>query len=382
MLNRPTFFAQVDDLVNIAATLNYASRRNFLVRTLVFLCRELVFDDGFSRLSRDQVMTAIDYYSTELVMSDSAVRVGGAFGINVGADEHNKEHNEVMYNEGCSWRARYANSTIPGMTNLGDGCEIEGMPGVGGNGLYIVMATFLDSMKNVASFYGKGGRSGGSRRLMSSNIPDLTPPQSHKLLGKYDDGLGAKWRTLGRRGGVSADQIEKIVVSPEEMRTDFTVVKPDEMLEGDDAVVPDVWKGLNYDNIAQQGPLTMQFNRSRYDLLAIDPELKFIMNSFDGDLYQGLSYIVEILQTETRRILDNALAENKNLYAIHVIAVMVCFYFFLFRRTIKKSMWEVYKAREFVVKMPLHILEAQDFENFVQFFREDGDDGGDGDDED
>lgn len=48
--------------VNSAATLNHASRRRYLVSNLAFLTREIVLDDGFSRLRNDQLSAAINYY--------------------------------------------------------------------------------------------------------------------------------------------------------------------------------------------------------------------------------------------------------------------------------------------------------------------------------
>jgi hypothetical protein len=52
---------KISDLVNIAATLNHASRRNYLVRALAYLTRELILDDGFARRPRKETTLAMQY---------------------------------------------------------------------------------------------------------------------------------------------------------------------------------------------------------------------------------------------------------------------------------------------------------------------------------
>uniref|UniRef100_A0A7S1HK09 Uncharacterized protein n=2 Tax=Hemiselmis andersenii TaxID=464988 RepID=A0A7S1HK09_HEMAN len=144
-----------------------------------------------------------------------------------------------------------------------------------------------------------------------------------------------------------------------------------------------LWGPANPDAMKVNGIFSsVQYSRSRAALLSEDPALRFVLNSFDGDLYQGLSLVVDVLNTETRAILDMALSENKTLFAVHVIVVVIIFYVCLFQATVRYALREVVLAREFVVRMPLHILSSEDFETFQDFFRSEDEIGGDRDDED
>jgi len=59
-----------------------------------------VLNDGFSRFDKNQMTSAIDFYQQQFIRSDLAVRKGGVFGIRTGADDHNEEHNRIMYTAG------------------------------------------------------------------------------------------------------------------------------------------------------------------------------------------------------------------------------------------------------------------------------------------
>jgi hypothetical protein len=48
--------------------------------------------------------TSKTIFFQEYRKSDSAVREGGSLGIFVGANDHNEDHNRVMYSLGCEWR--------------------------------------------------------------------------------------------------------------------------------------------------------------------------------------------------------------------------------------------------------------------------------------
>ena len=124
--------------VNSAATLNHASRRRYLVTNLIFLTRELVLDDGFSRLRNDQLTSAISYYLQSYQDSDEAVRMGNKLGVAQGADDRNADHNEIMYLPGCKWRGD--NSSV---------CTIPSAPNIGTGGLNEIGQYFADSVKKV-----------------------------------------------------------------------------------------------------------------------------------------------------------------------------------------------------------------------------------------
>ena len=61
--------------------------------------------------------------------------------------------------------------------------------------------------------------------------------------------------------------------------------------------------------------------------------------------------------------------------------VIFLFYIVLFRHTIRRATGEVEKARNFVLRMPLYILDQDRLEIFLTFFQSGDDDNDDDDDE-
>ena len=64
-----------------------------------FLARELALGDGFWRRNTSEVSAALRWALDGLRASDNATRLGGAFGIDAGADVGigSETHNEWMY---------------------------------------------------------------------------------------------------------------------------------------------------------------------------------------------------------------------------------------------------------------------------------------------
>lgn len=69
------------------------------------------------------------------------------------------------------------------------------------------------------------------------------------------------------------------------------------------------------------------------------------------------------------------------LYGIYMGVVIFLFYIVLFRHTIRRATGEVEKARNFVLRMPLYILDQDRLEIFLTFFQSGDDDNDDDDDE-
>lgn len=63
----------------------------------IHLTRELVIDDGFARMSKQEIAEALHLYLARLTEANDAVRLGGSLGIKVGADKRNARHNRIMY---------------------------------------------------------------------------------------------------------------------------------------------------------------------------------------------------------------------------------------------------------------------------------------------
>lgn len=133
---------QMHQLVTLAPTINQAGRRRFLTRSCVHLSRELVLDDGFSRMKKAEIASALHFYLSELKVANDAVRLGGALDITVGADHRNEEHNRIMYGKGCPWRDDPTD------------CSTPERPGAASNGLYHLSLSFFDAIQSVLIRYG------------------------------------------------------------------------------------------------------------------------------------------------------------------------------------------------------------------------------------
>ena len=67
-------------MVLLAPTVNQASRRIYLARTIAFLSRELVLDDGLSRMHPLEIASFLNQALDEFARVDKAVRFGNDLG--------------------------------------------------------------------------------------------------------------------------------------------------------------------------------------------------------------------------------------------------------------------------------------------------------------
>jgi len=133
---------KIDELINIAATLDIAGRRDYLGKSSAYLARELVLDDGLSRMERQEISSALSFYLGEFAAADEAVRLGNTMGISNGADYRSDMHNRIMYRSGCPWRVNATN------------CSLAIREGATDKGLYFVIMSFQDAVKTVLKRYG------------------------------------------------------------------------------------------------------------------------------------------------------------------------------------------------------------------------------------
>jgi len=56
-------------------------------------------------------------------------------------------------------------------------------------------------------------------------------------------------------------------------------------------------------------------------LLENDPNLQFLQQMFDGDLYDGLNYVVWLFEQETQDLLDYVHIETRLLFGIYIAFV-------------------------------------------------------------
>eukprot|EP00961_Rhodomonas_salina_P132383 1781487-Rhodomonas_salina.1 len=92
------------DIKDMAPIVDHSGRRAYMVQACIFLSRELILDDGFSRMSKAHLAHELEEYLAELRRDHHAVRLGGDRGIAKGADFRFHSHNTVMYEPGCAWR--------------------------------------------------------------------------------------------------------------------------------------------------------------------------------------------------------------------------------------------------------------------------------------
>eukprot|EP00961_Rhodomonas_salina_P171664 2314853-Rhodomonas_salina.1 len=91
-------------LIDLAPIVKEAGRRLMLVKAGAFFARELVLDDGFSRMSRQELSDVLLYVLEQVRRADQALRLGDpASGIEQGADVRNEFHNTIMYSNSCPW---------------------------------------------------------------------------------------------------------------------------------------------------------------------------------------------------------------------------------------------------------------------------------------
>jgi len=270
----------IGDLVNLAPMIDMASRRVFHTLALAHLSRELVLGDGFSRLTKESLVGAIDDISGRLEDANHAIRFGGSLGIKTGADARNEEHNRIMYAKGCPWREDPSN------------CTMISKPQAADSGLLFLVNTFTDSLKSVVMRY-----AGNTR-------PD----------------------TLA-----------------------FTLDS-----DGHD---PESFQELN-----------VRLDVDRAAKIKTDVELAFLQENFKGDMTEGFRKVMRMFSEEADLLLSTADAESELLYAVFMVLIILCYHISLFRRTISLALAEADKAKEFVMRQPIHMLEENEHQVFASFF--------------
>eukprot|EP00961_Rhodomonas_salina_P084515 1135306-Rhodomonas_salina.2 len=83
-------------------------------------------------------------------------------------------------------------------------------------------------------------------------------------------------------------------------------------------------------------------------LLASDPDVKFILSAFAGDVFNGLGMTLNLFHDETADVLASTHVETRLLFGIYFAIVALGFYRLLFRRTIRVALGEVEKTRSMV----------------------------------
>jgi len=216
----------VDSIINLGPTQNQAGRRRYLTRATVHYSRELILDDGFTRLTKGDANQMLAFYKDKLRSADTAIRRGGTHGILVGADFWSEAHNAIMYDKGCVWKENPTH------------CQTGGLkPDAHQNGLLYLYSTFDDSLDYILKKYGAAG------------------------------------------GGSESERIQRL------QSTAFTNVT------------------LNYENLI---------------ILEGDPEVAFVQEAFNGELFIGFGAVLDAFHEETARFLSEISKEYLLLFIVYL----------------------------------------------------------------
>eukprot|EP00961_Rhodomonas_salina_P231250 3123592-Rhodomonas_salina.1 len=134
-----------------------------------------------------------------------------------------------------------------------------------------------------------------------------------------------------------------------------------------------------HDDIASPSEYAnIEGSAAKRGLLSSDPDVKFILSGFAGDVFNGLGMMLSLFHDETADVLASTHVETRLLFAIYVSVVAIGFYHFLFRRTIRVALGEVDKTRSMVshpnakpfpvrfapaacvMQLPTHVLKSEE----------------------
>eukprot|EP00293_Proteomonas_sulcata_P007984 CAMPEP_0184302136 /NCGR_PEP_ID=MMETSP1049-20130417/12183_1 /TAXON_ID=77928 /ORGANISM="Proteomonas sulcata, Strain CCMP704" /LENGTH=300 /DNA_ID=CAMNT_0026613341 /DNA_START=17 /DNA_END=919 /DNA_ORIENTATION=- len=290
----------------MAPSMDLADKRLFLMKGCALLSRELVLNDGFSRMHPERIAGTLSFMLDDLREVDLAIRLGGLREVRVGADRRGNElHNQIMYSNGCTWKdvhtlgpvhrrgggVAYEEHAESNSASGDSGCDIPVFPKAAEHGLYSLLLLFMDTVKTTLEQYAPEDRSTWINAFKEPN--------------------------------------------PEEQRHDFDKVLPN-------------WEGINK--------------------LQTSEDLIFIMEMFHGELFRGLHTIMAIFHDETKHIFEVVHYELRILYCTYIVTVILLFYFLLFKRTLRYSYEEARKAKAFVRAMPIHTMTKEELDTVKRYF--------------
>eukprot|EP00291_Cryptomonas_curvata_P022650 CAMPEP_0172161856 /NCGR_PEP_ID=MMETSP1050-20130122/6348_1 /TAXON_ID=233186 /ORGANISM="Cryptomonas curvata, Strain CCAP979/52" /LENGTH=979 /DNA_ID=CAMNT_0012831781 /DNA_START=1741 /DNA_END=4680 /DNA_ORIENTATION=- len=119
-------------------------------------------------------------------------------------------------------------------------------------------------------------------------------------------------------------------------------------------------------SLAQARPL---LDTDKFDSLILDPDLAFLIESFEGDLFLGLAENQNVVDLEHTIILFQLHDEGRMLYGIFIAQACFLFYFMIFRSTVLHSKKESVKTSNFIGQLPAFVLDAEEAEGMRSFFQ-------------
>eukprot|EP00961_Rhodomonas_salina_P165378 2228152-Rhodomonas_salina.2 len=94
-----------------------------------------------------------------------------------------------------------------------------------------------------------------------------------------------------------------------------------------------------------------------------------LWQNFDGDLFQGYALIVQIFDEELQGVIQDAMTDNKAIFAVFVLVTFVGVYWMIFLTAVKEAFNEGAKARTFVARIPAHTLNPLEIETLSFIFQ-------------
>jgi len=134
--------------------------------------------------------------------------------------------------------------------------------------------------------------------------------------------------------------------------------------------LPDKWGDFERPptNCSVMGPVKLDLEKAKW--VDTDSDLAFIVESFDGDLFQALESVESVLEVEQNVLFELVHFEGRLLYAIFFAMACILFYFTVFRNTVKGSKTNIRRTLRFLEQMPIFILDNQDTEVLRAYFQE------------
>mmetsp|Transcript_10088 Transcript_10088/g.24853 ORF Transcript_10088/g.24853 Transcript_10088/m.24853 type:complete len:401 (+) Transcript_10088:2-1204(+) len=394
----------------MSSMLNQAERRQFLLRLCCHLSRELVLDDGFGRMTKKEATSSLAYYLDQYEQADKAVRLGNGINkVSYGADESLNIHNDVMYSTGCPWR-----TYVPHGSMLSDG---------GGHRRLSPSSDDTQSTEHSTDGKGRGRRTLDAYLGKEHSFGEWARGVPSRMIKVYARllGFGRDEKVDGRRGfrragggdaasgdhgasagGHSTDQSGNLTLSEELMmrynaqdgncslqersgavgrglfwlsmaftESVHTVLKRYGVEDGGET---DSFLGARDADEFEEIFQTVVLSEEKLKLLETDDSLRFIISQFEGDLYKGMTMMVEILDEEVLHIIHTARELCETFFACFCITIIMVFYGFLFRRTISWTKDQMSKIEVIVTAVPIHTLDSASQSEIIDLFKLDGED--------
>eukprot|EP00961_Rhodomonas_salina_P167286 2254380-Rhodomonas_salina.2 len=100
-----------------------------------------------------------------------------------------------------------------------------------------------------------------------------------------------------------------------------------------------------------------------------DPDMQFLLENLEGDLFEGLNYVQDIFHEEVHLMLHKAHVENEILFVMYALTLISMWYIVLFRSVVFGAYAEVEKAKDFVSRMPLQVMTNKEITAITSMFQ-------------